>query len=162
MHTPSPEFVVSSWEAITRSPEETIAKGRELGAQLSPPILLPLSGDLGAGKTTLAKGIISGMGVAREEDVTSPTFTLVHVYTGRVKTYHVDLYRVEGAHDLQTLGLEDIFADPAVVLVEWAEKLTLRTDWPLVRIRLEHVDDTSRRILVTDAANTLKTPPRNL
>ena len=91
-------------EIITRSFEETIAKGREIAAKLSPPVLVLLSGDLGSGKTTLTKGIISGLGAAREEDVTSPTFTLVHVFqihaapgslknTQPLKVYHVDLFR---------------------------------------------------------------------
>lgn len=146
---------MSSREIISHSAEETIEKGRALAAQLTPPILLMLSGELGAGKTTLAKGIVSGLGVGREEDVTSPTFTLVHSYRNHVRVYHVDLYRVEGLRDLETLGLEDVFTEPAVVLVEWAEKLSLRTDWPVVQIRLEHVDDTSRRIVISDSSEAL-------
>lgn len=146
---------MSSREFISHSAEETIEKGRALATQLTPPILLMLSGELGAGKTTLAKGIVSGLGAGREEDVTSPTFTLVHSYRNHVRVYHVDLYRVEGFHDLETLGLEDVFTEPAVVLVEWAEKLSLRTDWPVMQIRLEHVDDTSRRIVISDSSETL-------
>src|SRR5580700_9054176 len=118
-------------EFISHSAEETISKGREIAEKLRPPILVLLKGDLGSGKTTLAKGIISGLGAAREEDVTSPTFTLVHVFRnpspelapGHVpsnsKVYHVDLYRIEDFHGFETLGLEDAFADPAIVIVEW-------------------------------------------
>ena len=145
-----------SFDLISRSAEETTQKGRELGSQLKPPVLLLLLGDLGAGKTTIAKGIVSGLGAAREEDVTSPTFTLVHAYRNHVRVYHIDLYRIEGFHDLETLGLEDIFAEPAVVLVEWAEKLALRTDWPVVRIHLEHMDDESRRITISDSSGVLR------
>src|SRR5580692_3914294 len=108
-------------EFVSHSSEETIAKGREIAAALRAPVLVLLSGDLGSGKTTLTKGIISGLGAAREEEVTSPTFTLVHVFHNHVKVYHVDLYRVEGFRDLESLGLEDAFAEPGVVIIEWAE-----------------------------------------
>ncbi len=139
-------------EFISRSAEETIAKGRELGAQLKPPVVVLLSGELGSGKTTLTKGIINGLGAGREEDVTSPTFTLVHVFHDHCKVYHVDLFRVEEFHDLETLGLDDILAGSAVVIVEWSERLGLRTDWPTVRVKLEHVGEDTRRITILDAA----------
>jgi tRNA threonylcarbamoyladenosine biosynthesis protein TsaE len=144
-----------SREFLTHSSEETIALGRELATELRPPVLLCLDGELGAGKTTLAKGIISGLGVAREEDVTSPTFTLVHVFKNGVRVFHVDLYRVADRHDLETLGLEDLFAEPAIVLVEWPERLALRTDWPIVQVRLEHGEGDTRRIRVTNSAGAL-------
>ncbi len=133
-------------EFITHSSDETIARGREIAASLKPPILILLAGELGAGKTTLTKGIVAGLAAAREEDVTSPTFTLVHKYQGRTRVYHVDLYRISGFHDLETLGLEDLFSEDAVVIVEWPDRLTLRTDWPILRIELEHVSDDARRI----------------
>ncbi len=136
-------------EFFSRSPEETVEIGRKLAAQLKPPVLLMLSGDLGAGKTTITKGIIGGLGAAREEDVTSPTFTLVHVFQNHVKVYHVDLYRIEGFRDLETLGLEDVFADPAIVIIEWSERFTLRTDWPQIALRLEHVEGDARRITIS-------------
>jgi tRNA threonylcarbamoyladenosine biosynthesis protein TsaE len=136
-------------EILTRSSEETIAQGREIGARLTPPVLILLSGDLGAGKTTLTKGIAAGLGAAREDDVTSPTFTLVHKYEGSTRVYHVDLYRIEDLHDFETLGLEDIFSEQAVVIVEWPDRLKLRTDWPIVRIQLEHVAEDTRKILIT-------------
>lgn len=137
-------------EILTRSSEETIAQGREIGARLTPPVLILLSGDLGAGKTTLTKGIAAGLGAAREDDVTSPTFTLVHKYEGSTRVYHVDLYRIEDLHDFETLGLEDIFSEQAVVIVEWPDRLKLRTDWPIVRIQLEHVAEDTRKILITE------------
>lgn len=143
---------MSSREFLTHSSEETIALGRELASQLRPPVLLCLEGELGSGKTTLSKGIISGLGVAREEDVTSPTFTLVHVFKNGVKVFHVDLYRIADRHHLETLGLEDIFSEPAIVLVEWPDRLALRTDWPVVQVHLEHGEGDSRRIRVTDSA----------
>ncbi len=135
---------------LSRSAEETIARGKELASKMRPPLLVLLSGELGAGKTTLAKGIISGLGAAREEDITSPTFTLVHTFSGPVKVYHVDLYRVSEVQEFDSLGLEDLFAEPAIVLIEWPERMRLRTDWPVLRIDLEHVSEDERRITVRD------------
>jgi len=95
-------------EFTTHSSEETIALGRTLGELLAPPKLVLLRGDLGAGKTTLVKGIASAFQAASEEDVTSPTFTLVHEYRGPVANlFHIDLYRVDTARQLETLGLDD-------------------------------------------------------
>ena len=142
-------------ELTTHSSEETIERGREIGARLKPRVLVLLSGELGAGKTTLTKGIVSGIGAAAEDEVTSPTFTLVHRYEKRARVYHVDLYRISGLHDLETLGLEDVFSEDAVVIVEWPDKLTLRVDWPVVRIQLEHVAEDTRKILIVDDENVL-------
>ena len=133
-------------EVITRSAEETIAWGREFAKRLQSPSLVLLTGELGSGKTTLTKGIVAGLGAATEDEVTSPTFTLVHVYGGEVKVYHGDLYRIESFHDFETLGLEDVFAKPAVVILEWSEKFPLESPWPQIRVRLEHVGGDSRRI----------------
>ena len=140
---------MASTEFVSSSPEETMDIGRQLASRLRAPVLVLLSGELGSGKTTITKGIISGLGVAREEEVTSPTFTLVHVFRNHVRVYHVDLYRVERFHDLESLALEDAFAEPAVVIIEWAERFTLRTDWPQITIRLDHVEADKRRITVT-------------
>jgi tRNA threonylcarbamoyladenosine biosynthesis protein TsaE len=136
-------------EVFTHSAGETIAKGRELAAKLKPPVIVLLAGELGSGKTTLAKGIISGLGAAAEEDVTSPTFTLVHVFHNHCKVYHADLYRVEGFHDLETLGLEDALAEPAIILIEWPDKFSLRTNWPIIRVELEHAGEDRRRLRIT-------------
>ncbi len=136
-------------EFIANSAEETIKWGREFAAQLQPPTLVLLSGELGSGKTTMTKGIVAGLGAAREPEVTSPTFTLVHVYRNHVPVYHVDLYRVENFHDFETLGLEDLFTEPSVVIVEWSERFALRTDWPVVRISLEHLGGDRRKISVS-------------
>jgi tRNA threonylcarbamoyladenosine biosynthesis protein TsaE len=149
---------VPSREIVTNSSEETILRGREIGSRLKAPALVLLSGDLGAGKTTLTKGIASGLGAADEDEVTSPTFTLVHKYGRGAPVYHVDLYRIADFHDLETLGLEDVFSERAVVIVEWPDKLTLRTDWPVVRIRLEHVAEDTRRIVIEDPSRALTNP----
>jgi tRNA threonylcarbamoyladenosine biosynthesis protein TsaE len=141
-------------EWVTHSAEETIRAGREIGGKLKAPALLLLRGELGAGKTTLTKGLVTGLGAAREEEVTSPTFTLVHNYHNGVRVYHIDLYRVSGFRDFETLGVEDLFAQPAIVIIEWPEKAALSTGWPILEIDLEHVDENSRRIHIsfTDAA----------
>jgi tRNA threonylcarbamoyladenosine biosynthesis protein TsaE len=145
-------LIVADREFLTHSTEETIALGHEIAAELKAPMLVLLSGDLGAGKTTLTKGIARGLRAAKEEDVTSPTFTLVHKYEGEARMYHVDLYRIGDAHDFETLGLEDVFSEQAIVLVEWPERMPpVRTGWPLVRIHLEHVDEETRRITIAKA-----------
>ena len=144
---------MSEREIVTHSGEETIARGRELASQIKPPLLILITGELGAGKTTLAKGIISGLGAAREEDITSPTFTLVHSFCGNVKVFHVDLYRISDAHDFHTLGLEDLFDEPAVVLIEWPDRMRLRIDWPVLRIRLEHAGEDVRKIHVAEVVS---------
>lgn len=134
----------------TQSSEETIRWGREFAKRLKPPVLVLLTGDLGTGKTTLTKGLVSGLGAASENDVTSPTFTLVHLYGKQTKVYHADLYRIESFHDFETLGMEDLFASPAIVILEWSEKFPLQAPWPLVRVRLEHLGGDARRITVLD------------
>jgi tRNA threonylcarbamoyladenosine biosynthesis protein TsaE len=138
-------------EVITGSAEETTAWGREFAARLRPPALVLLSGDLGCGKTTLTKGIVSGLGAAREEDVTSPTFTLLHTYGEGAQSppvFHGDLYRIESFHDFETLGMEDLFSRPGIVILEWSERFPLPSPWPAIRIRLEHLGGDSRRISV--------------
>jgi tRNA threonylcarbamoyladenosine biosynthesis protein TsaE len=136
-------------ETITHSAEETIAFGRSLAAELPPPLIVLLRGDLGAGKTTLVKGIAEGFEAARAENVTSPTFTLVHEYRGpRVTLYHIDLYRIDTERDLETLGLDDLLAPNCILLIEWGEKfLRLQRDQN-VKITFESAGETERRIRV--------------
>jgi len=139
-------------EVITHSAEETIAWGRKLAEKLQAPVLVLLSGELGTGKTTLTKGIVAGLHAAPEDEVTSPTFTLLHEYGSGKKVFHGDLYRIESFHDFETLGLEDVFAQPAIVILEWSEKFPLKAPWPLLRLRLEHLGGDARRIsLLTPA-----------
>ena len=137
-----------SEEFITRSSEETIRWGREFAQRVKAPVLVLLTGDIGTGKTTLTKGIVSGLGAASEDDVTSPTFTLVHVYGKPAKVYHADLYRIESFHDFETLGMEDMFSTPSVAILEWSERFPLKAPWPQIRIRLEHLGGDARRITV--------------
>jgi tRNA threonylcarbamoyladenosine biosynthesis protein TsaE len=137
-----------TWEKVTHSPEETVEFGSGLAKQISPPCLILLEGELGSGKTTLVKGIVQGLGEAREEDVTSPTFALVHEYGKPGRVYHIDLYRIESSQELATLGLDEILARDAIVLVEWGEKLGGTLADSVVRIRMEYAGNESRKIIV--------------
>ncbi len=114
-------------EFTTQSGADTIEVGRKLVRLLKPPQLLLLRGELGTGKTTLVKGIAQALDAAEPDEVTSPTFTLLHEYDGTrdgkpVKLYHLDVYRLEGERQLETLGLEELLTPDALVLVEWGEK----------------------------------------
>jgi len=136
-------------EITTDSAEETIALGRTLAEMLSPPKLVLLRGDLGAGKTTLVKGIAAGFEAAEEEDVTSPTFTLVHEYRGpRANLFHIDLYRVDTLRDLETLGLDDLRAEGSVLLIEWGEKFPRLQRERDVEISLERQSENGRKITI--------------
>jgi tRNA threonylcarbamoyladenosine biosynthesis protein TsaE len=135
--------------AITRSAEETIAFGRALAADLHPPLLILLRGDLGAGKTTLVKGIAEGFRAARADHVTSPTFTLVHEYRGPgVTLYHIDLYRVDTERELETLGLDDLTGPGSILLVEWGEKFLRFVRERDVEIILQRSGESEREIQV--------------
>jgi tRNA threonylcarbamoyladenosine biosynthesis protein TsaE len=137
---------------ITSSPDETIAIGRQIAAAISAPRLILLEGDLGAGKTTLAKGIVSGLGAAGEDDVSSPTFALVQEYGPGPQVYHIDLYRLDNAPDLDSLGLEDIWDSGAVVLMEWGGRFKALFPGQPVEIRLGYLDGDRRRIEVAGLA----------
>src|ERR1700721_1630399 len=129
------------------SAEETIAYGRNLAAQLPPPLIVLLRGDLGAGKTTLVKGGAEGFGAAHADDVTSPTFTLIHEYRGPTVTlYHIDLYRIDTERELETIGLDDLLAPNCILLIEWGEKFPRLQREQNLEISLELVGETDRRI----------------
>ena len=134
---------------ITHSADETIAFGRKLAGSLAPPLIVLLRGDLGAGKTTLVKGIAEGFQAARADDVTSPTFTLVHEYRGpAANLYHIDLYRIETERELETLALDDLLAPDCILLIEWGEKFPRLQRDQNVEIALERVGETERSIQV--------------
>jgi tRNA threonylcarbamoyladenosine biosynthesis protein TsaE len=139
----------------TASEEETIALGARLARELPLKGVILLIGDLGAGKTTLAKGIVSGFGAAEEEEVSSPTFTLIHEYGGKLtgesacpRVYHIDLYRLEEPRELATLGLEDLFASGTPALVEWGERFPQLMPAERTEIRIRVVDEDEREIEV--------------
>ena len=136
-------------DIVTRSAEETIAFGRTLADILAPPKLVLLRGDLGAGKTTLVKGIAAAFDAAAEEDVTSPTFTLVHEYRGpRATLYHIDLYRIDTARELDTLALDDLRSENSILLIEWGEKFPRFVRERDVEISLEREGESGRRIRI--------------
>jgi tRNA threonylcarbamoyladenosine biosynthesis protein TsaE len=147
-------------EFTTQSGADTIAVGRKLVHLLKPPQLLLLLGDLGTGKTTLVKGIAEALDAAEADEVTSPTFTLIHEYDGSrkgkpVKLYHLDVYRLESERQLETLGLEDLLTPDALVLVEWGDKFKSIKKRATGEIAITSEGGDSRKITVTlkDAAS---------
>lgn len=132
----------------TASEAETVALGGELARQLPGKRVVLLIGNLGAGKTTLAKGIVNGLGAALPDEVSSPTFTLIHEY-GDGRVYHIDLYRLDELHEVATLGLDEIFDRDAIVLIEWGERFPqiLPPERTEIRIRATRSDE--REIEVT-------------
>ncbi|PYS52882.1 MAG: tRNA (adenosine(37)-N6)-threonylcarbamoyltransferase complex ATPase subunit type 1 TsaE [Acidobacteria bacterium] len=133
---------------ISHSESDTLNFARDLAQSLSAPAHILLYGELGAGKTLFAKGLAEGFGVEDVGEVSSPTFTLINHYSGRMKVYHIDLYRIEtGAWN--SLGLEEIFDEPnAAVIVEWAEHLSSFETPGAIRVFISYVDDHSRKIEV--------------
>lgn len=137
-------------EFTTSSPEETIALGRELAPLLTPPKVVVLRGDLGAGKTTLVKGIAQAFEAASEDDVTSPTFTLIHEYRGlRATLYHIDLYRVDTQRELETLGLDDLMGENSILLIEWGEKFPRFQRERDVELAIERTGENQRRMVAS-------------
>jgi tRNA threonylcarbamoyladenosine biosynthesis protein TsaE len=129
----------------TNSEEESIELGRRFARDLPRRAVVLLIGNLGAGKTTLAKGIVSGLGAAEPEDVSSPTFTLIHEYGGG-RVYHIDLYRLDRPEQVATLGLEEIFDREAVVLIEWGERFPELMPSDRYEITLQATAGSGRRI----------------
>jgi tRNA threonylcarbamoyladenosine biosynthesis protein TsaE len=141
---------MNTQEFTTQSAEETIELGRHFSLLLSPPKLVVLRGELGAGKTTLVKGIVEAFHAASQDDVTSPTFTLVHEYRGpAVNLFHVDLYRIDTARELETLGLDDLAAPNSIVMVEWGDKFPRFEHERDVEIFLLRVGEDRRKIQLT-------------
>jgi len=132
---------------ITGSADETTQLGKTLAQKLRPGTIVLLRGDLGAGKTTLAKGIAEGFHAASAEDVTSPTFTLIHEYRGPAVTlYHIDLYRIDTQRELDTLALDDLMDPKNILLIEWGEKFERFQRERAVEISIEHLGGDQRRI----------------
>lgn len=141
-----------SKQFLTHSPEETITLGRRLAELLSAPKLVVLTGDLGAGKTTLIKGLAEGFKAESQDNVTSPTFTLIHEYRGPKATlYHIDLYRVDSPRQLETLAIDDLRDERSLILLEWGEKFERFRQGCDAKISIETLGENERRI-------TLKIP----
>lgn len=134
----------------TRSAAETAAVGARIAAMLKAPAVVMLIGDLGSGKTTLAKGIVQALGAAPPEEVLSPTFSLVHEYEGEPKVYHLDLYRLDTVPQLETLGLEDVWEQQAIVLIEWGERFDSELPGARLEVRLAYDGDHGRVIEICE------------
>jgi len=133
----------------THSAEETTDLGRQLAAELRPGSVVLLRGDLGAGKTTMVKGIAEGFKAAEAEAVTSPTFTLIHEYRGpEVTLYHIDLYRIDTQRELDTLALDDLMEPNTILLIEWGEKFERFRKERDVEIAIEQKDGDDRLIKI--------------
>ena len=141
-HSTSPQRV----EIISRGPGETQAVGRALGAQASPGDVILLTGGLGAGKTCLTQGILWGLGA--DEYARSPTFVLVSQYQARLTLYHIDLYRLDSIEVIASLGLEELLLGEGVCVVEWAEKAPEIYPPQHMTVRIEYVDDGTRRLMM--------------
>lgn len=130
---------------ITTSPRQTRRLGRLVGQMLQPGTLIRLIGDLGSGKTCFVQGLAGGLKVPQAYDITSPTYTLINEYPGRVPFYHIDLYRIHSETDAEAIGLWDMLDPAAVVAVEWADRLP-ESLWPAdaLTIRIKARDDDSR------------------
>lgn len=137
-------------EFRTHSADETIAMGRLLSNFLEAGQMVILRGDLGAGKTTLMKGIAEGFNAAPKEDVTSPTFTLVHEYRGpEITLFHIDLYRIDTQRELETLGIDDLRSEPnSILLVEWGEKFESIVNESSAEIAIERMGEMERVIVL--------------
>lgn len=137
----------------TDTAEETMAFGEALGSRLGPGDVIALYGDLGAGKTTMTKGIALGAGV--DAEVHSPTFTLIHEHYGRVPLYHIDLYRLTGDEDVEFLGLDEYLYGDGVVVIEWADRAPRLLPAERIEIRLGFTGDDRREIRIRATSERL-------
>ena len=154
-HAPAvPPEAVRTQEFTTHSDADTIEVGRKLAKLLKPPQVLILRGELGTGKTTLVKGIAQALDAAEADEVTSPTFTLIHEYDGTregkpVKLYHLDVYRLEGERQLEMLGLDELMTPDALILVEWGDKFKSIRKRATGEIAITSTGGDARKITVT-------------
>lgn len=138
------------------SVSQTVELGRTIGENLAPGSVVSLVGNLGAGKTHLIKGIALGLEVADVEEVTSPTFTLMNEYEGRLMIYHIDAWRLQGSGQLEAVGFDELCSGPSVILVEWADRTSSLVDsYHPIHIVIEHINDTTRKITITDLPDKL-------
>ncbi|MFN8008754.1 MAG: tRNA (adenosine(37)-N6)-threonylcarbamoyltransferase complex ATPase subunit type 1 TsaE [Terriglobia bacterium] len=139
---------------LTHSPQETFEMAYTIGRSLENPARFFLEGDLGAGKTVFAKGLICGLGQSDPDDIPSPSYNLVNEYALRFKVYHIDLYRLDSKEDLATLDLEEIFAESAVIIVEWAEKLAGWIDDEGISVKLVNRGENFREVAIFSRKGT--------
>jgi tRNA threonylcarbamoyladenosine biosynthesis protein TsaE len=137
----------------TRSVSETVSLGKVIGGLLRPGDVVALAGDLGTGKTHFIKGLARGVGIRKTAYISSPSFTLIHEYPGKIPFYHLDLYRLGTVDDAETLGLEEYFYGPGVTAIEWADKIPSLLPQELLWIRLRHTGEKSRSIEIQGQGN---------
>jgi tRNA threonylcarbamoyladenosine biosynthesis protein TsaE len=151
----------------TKTPEETLVLGRNLGKCLVPGDIVLLFGDLGAGKTTFTQGICQGLGLSDGEYIRSPTFTLINEYQGKLPIYHIDLYRIESLEEMETLGLEEVLFGQGVAIVEWSEKLFPedKKEEPIfgiaerIEVRITYLDEFQRTFSIQPTHMTTRSFP---
>jgi len=136
-----------TWRVKTKSPDQTMHLGQICGELLTQGSVIALMGDLGTGKTVFAKGVAKGVGVVDEREVTSPSFVLVNEYQGRFPVYHVDLYRLHNAREVQDLGWEELISTPGVTLIEWAEKVLPLLPEERTEVHFEWVSAIERKLM---------------
>lgn len=146
------QWIVNRNERITRSPEETRALGEEIGRKLREGDVVALIGELGAGKTCLTQGLGWGLGVDPKLYLTSPSFTLIKEYRGRLRVYHIDLYRLNSIEEVYELGFEEYFYGSGVTIVEWADRIETLLPPEHVRIEIGIVSENERNIKLTGQA----------
>ncbi len=144
-------------QLVTRSPGKTRSLGEAIGATVDKPVMIALSGDLGCGKTTFVQGLARGLGVSENEYVTSPTFTLINEYQGRLALVHVDLYRLETVPDMLDIGLDEALESDGVIAVEWADKLPFDDFLPDVSIHIDMMEHHARKFTFTPLKNRFST-----
>lgn len=128
------------------SPEQTMKIGEYIGSRLERGAIIALQGTLAAGKTTITKGIARGLGIT--ENVTSPTFTLISEYSGRLRLYHMDVYRLDSIEDFRNLGVEEMLYGDGISIIEWSEKVMEDLPRGTIRIFLEAAEDGGRNITI--------------
>jgi tRNA threonylcarbamoyladenosine biosynthesis protein TsaE len=141
MKTESPECRI-----LTRSPTQTQALGQKIGKALSTGMVITLSGDLGSGKTAFVQGLARGLGVPGDYYITSPTYTIINEYSGRLPLFHIDLYRILDGQDVADIGLYDIFNTENVIAIEWPEIIASELPRDLIALHFEIVTPTTRKI----------------
>jgi tRNA threonylcarbamoyladenosine biosynthesis protein TsaE len=134
---------------ISSDPAETFRMGRMIGEALKEGDMVALIGELGAGKTSLTQGIARGLGIGEGYQITSPTFTLINEYPGRINLVHLDVYRLDGSTDLPDLGYEEFFFSKNVTVIEWAEKILDVLPDKTIFIKMTYLDQNRRRIEIS-------------
>lgn len=146
-------------QTVSLSPEATFRLGEAIGRCLKKGDIIALSGDLGSGKTCFTQGLAKGLDVLAGYNVTSPTFTLMNEYPGRLRLYHLDVYRLAGPRDIEEIGYEDYFYGPGVIVVEWAEKVEQLVPEYGIWIFFRHLEENTREIVICGPAERLESFP---